>query len=69
MKLYKFIQKIGDKAASKLFSTKDRPVSERTAKSWRLQERHPRQETALVILKKTKKHKYGPMTMDDIYKC
>lgn len=61
--LVKFIKEIGDEKASTLFEIKPR-----TARSLRLGERHPSPKLANLIVKKTKRHKHGPVTFEGIYR-
>lgn len=61
--LQEFMTKIGDAKASILFD-----IKLRTAKSYRLKERFPSVEVANMIVKKTRRHKDGPVTFEGIYK-
>jgi len=57
-----FIKELGDEKSGKLFEVKTR-----TALSWRLGQREPRPDQARLIVKKTARHRIGPVTMDGIY--
>jgi len=60
--LKKFLSVVGDESASKMFN-----VTPRAIQSWRLGDREPRPDQARLIVKKTKRHKHGPITFDGIY--
>lgn len=62
MKLQDFIRKVGDEEAARIFG-----VKKRSAMSYRLGERKPRPAAARRIVKNTKKHPLGPLTLEDVY--
>lgn len=61
-KLSDFIKKVGDEKAANIFG-----VKKRTAQAYRLGTRKPSAKRALVIVRKTKRLKHGPVTMNGIY--
>lgn len=62
MKLRDFIRKVGDEEAARLLG-----VNKRAAMSYRLGERTPKPAAARRIVKNTKKHPLGPITLEDVY--
>lgn len=64
-----FIKALGDDKAAELFSKWcNTDIKPRRVETWRKRQRRPRPAEATVIVDRSKRHKFGPVTFEDIYR-